>query len=246
MPACVRERLLHHPEQHDLLGCGQADEVAVDRKLCLHRARAVERVELGAKRILERPLDCSGGSDCVGYVAEPLVERGQPRFEIVRTLRREGRDLPIVVLTARSDEIDRVVGLEIGADDYVTKPFSPRELVARVKAIGRRAGLTPSPGPAMLTFGRLQIDEAAREARVDGIDVGLKPREFALLLELATNPGVALSRAMLLQKVWGYDFDGDERTIDVHIRRLRMKLEERARLPSMVRTIHGFGYKFTR
>jgi two-component system, OmpR family, response regulator MtrA len=98
----------------------------------------------------------------------------------------------------------------------------------------------------MLTFGRLQIDEAAREARVDGIDVGLKPREFALLLELATNPGVALSRAMLLQKVWGYDFDGDERTIDVHVRRLRMKLEEGARLPSMVQTIHGFGYKFTR
>ncbi len=126
-------------------------------------------------------------------------------FDIVRTLRREGRDLPVLILTARADEIDRVVGLEIGADDYVTKPFSPREIVARVRAIARRAGMVPQTQPSLLVFDRLEIDEAAREVRVDGADVGLKPREFALLLELATNAGIALSRSTLLQRVWGFD-----------------------------------------
>jgi DNA-binding response OmpR family regulator len=167
-------------------------------------------------------------------------------FDVVRTLRREGRDLPILMLTARADEIDRVVGLEIGADDYVTKPFSPREVVARVRAIGRRAGMVVQAGPSLLTFDRLEIDESAREVRVDGSDVALKPREFALLLELASNPGVALSRSMLLQRVWGFDFDGDERTVDVHVRRLRLKIEEKANMPALLHTIHGFGYKFAR
>ena len=167
-------------------------------------------------------------------------------FEIVRTLRREGRELPILVLTARSDEIDRVVGLEIGADDYVSKPFSPREIVARVRAIARRAGLTSTNAPLILTYDRLEIDQAAREARIDGVNINLKPREFALLLELAVNPGVALSREALLQRVWGYDFEGDERTVDVHVRRLRIKLEEQARLPTLLHTVQGFGYRFAR
>ena len=167
-------------------------------------------------------------------------------FEVVRTLRREGHELPILVLSARADEIDRIVGLELGADDYVTKPFSPREIVARVKAIGRRAGTGRRGAPLLLRFERLEIDEAAREARVDGVDVGLKPREFALLLELAANAGVALSRAALLERVWGFDFEGDERTVDVHVRRLRGKLEEGAQLAPLLHTVHGFGYKFAR
>ena len=98
----------------------------------------------------------------------------------------------------------------------------------------------------MLSFGRLEIDEVAREVRVDGTDVRLKPREFALLMELATNPNVALSRERILQKVWGFDFTGDERTVDVHVRRLRAKIEEPWKLPPLVRTVHGFGYKFQR
>ena len=167
-------------------------------------------------------------------------------FEIVRTLRREGHMLPILILTARAEEVDRIIGFEIGADDYVSKPFSPREVVARVRAIGRRVGVTHEALPAVLTFDRLEIDEAAREARIDGIDIGLKPREFGLLLELASNAGVALSRAQLLQNVWGFDFDGDERTVDVHVRRLRAKIEERPQLPPLLHTIHGFGYKFAR
>jgi len=176
-----------------------------------------------------------------------LLDVGLPGidgFDIARTLRREGLGTPIVMITARADEVDRVVGFELGADDYVVKPFSPREFVARVRAILRRSGMKHDPGPQLLRFGRLEIDEAAREARIDGRNVGLKPREYALLLALAGNAGVALSRDTLLERVWGYDFDGDERTVDVHVRRLRMKLEEEHRLAACLHTVHGFGYKF--
>jgi DNA-binding response OmpR family regulator len=171
---------------------------------------------------------------------------GLDGFDVLRTLRREARAVPIIVLTARTDEIDRVVGFELGADDYVCKPFGPREVIARVRAVLRRSGHTVDAAPANLQFGRLQIDEAAREVRVDGRDVRLKPREFALLLELASHPGIALSRERLVERVWGFDFEGDERTVDVHVRRLRAKIEETASLPPIVQTIHGFGYKWIR
>lgn len=168
-------------------------------------------------------------------------------YDVARVLQREERDVPIVMLTARAEEIDRVVGFELGADDYVTKPFSPREVVARVKAILRRRGLAlPGQARPTLAFDRLEIDERARECRVDGRDVKLKPREFALLMELAANAGVALSRERLLQKVWGFDYDGDERTVDVHVHRLRCKLARPFELGYLVRTVHGFGYKFAR
>jgi len=167
-------------------------------------------------------------------------------FDVARELRRTRSDVPIVMLTARTDEIDRIVGFELGADDYICKPFSPREIVARVKAVLRRAGHPLEARPPVLTFGRLEVDEAAREVRVDGEDVKLKPREFALLLALASNPGVALSRRTLLERVWGFDFEGDERTVDVHVRRVRYKIEEARDLPPMLITVHGFGYKFLR
>jgi DNA-binding response OmpR family regulator len=166
-------------------------------------------------------------------------------FDVARMLRREKRDVPIVMLTARIDEVDRIVGLELGADDYICKPFSPREVVARVKAVMRRAH-QEQPHPSMLSLGRLQIDEAAREVRVDGRFVKLKPREYSLLLALASNPGVALSRRTLLERVWGFDFGGDERTVDVHIRRLRVKIEEECGLDAILQTVHGFGYKYAR
>ncbi|HTV74136.1 MAG TPA: response regulator transcription factor [Candidatus Acidoferrales bacterium] len=166
---------------------------------------------------------------------------GLDGLDIARTLRREGRTTPILMLTARAEEIDRIVGLELGADDYVTKPFSARELVVRVRAILRRVGVPYDPGPRVLRFGRLEVDEAARAARIGGVDIGLKPREFSLLLTLVANPGVVLSRNQLLERVWGFDFDGDERTVDVHVRRLRQKIDEYA---ACVLTVHGFGYKF--
>jgi DNA-binding response OmpR family regulator len=216
------------------------DDIAT-RELLAHHARreAFEVLEAndgpGALRVAR---------DGVDVVLLDVGLPGIDGFDVVRTLRREGRGVPIVLLTARTDEVDRIVGFELGADDYVGKPFSARELFARVRAIARRSGTPHDPRPILLRFGRLEVDEAAREARVDGRNVGLKPREFALLLTLARSPGVAFSRSALLERVWGYDFDGDERTVDVHVRRLRLKIEEQAQMPAQLRTVHGYGYKF--
>ncbi|MBV8068192.1 MAG: response regulator transcription factor [Candidatus Eremiobacteraeota bacterium] len=216
--AAVRDLVAHHLEREGFAVIGVSDGHGA-----LRRAR-------GAADLLILDIGLPGVSG----------------FDVVRTLRREERSVPIVVLTARCDEIDRVLGFELGADDYIAKPFSARELVARVKCILRRSGRTvPQAGP-LLRFGRLEIDASAREARVDGADVKLKPREFALLMELAGNAGVALSRDWLLQRVWGFDFSGDERTIDVHVHRLRAKIEEPWKLPPLLLTVHGFGYKFAR
>lgn len=178
-----------------------------------------------------------------------ILDLGLPGIdglEIARTLRRESNDVPIIIVTARAEEIDRVIGLEMGADDYVCKPFAPRELVARAKAVIRRCMPVTQHRAAIRKFGRLEIDESAREARVDGVDVRLKPREFVLLATLAANPGVALSRRTLLEKAWGFDFTGEERTVDVHVRRVRRTLEGRYHLPPILQTVHGFGYKFIR
>ena len=119
-------------------------------------------------------------------------------------------------------------------------------MVARVRAVLRRSGRAAEPAPTLLRFDRLEIDEAARDARIDGCDIRLKPREFALLLELARNPGVALSRERLIERVWGFDFDGDERTVDVHVRRLRAAIEQAGDRSRYVQTVHGYGYKFAR
>jgi DNA-binding response OmpR family regulator len=141
-------------------------------------------------------------------------------LEVCRRLRAAG-DVPIVVLTARGDEADRVRGFELGADDYVTKPFSPRELVARVEAILRRTGAAPA---ASVQVGDVEVDLTRHEARRGGEVVPLAPREFALLAALVEHRGQVLSRRQLLDQAWGYDFYGDERTVDVHVRQLRRKL----------------------
>ena len=147
--------------------------------------------------------------------------------------------VPVVMLTARDGEVDRVLGLELGADDYVTKPFSPRELVARVRAVLRRAG---GPGPAppdVVAAGRVEVDTGRREATVDGVVVPLATREFDLLRFLAEHPGLVLSRRQLLDGVWGPGWYGDERTVDVHVRQLRKKLGDALPLT----TVWGVGYR---
>jgi DNA-binding response OmpR family regulator len=159
-------------------------------------------------------------------------------LEVCRTLRATS-DIPLVILTARDTEIDRVLGLELGADDYVTKPFSPRELVARVKAILRRAEPAPRPNRSVLKVGEVEVDNDRHEARVSGSVIALTAREFDLLAFLAENEGLVLSRRQLLDGVWGPDWVGDDRTVDVHVRQLRKKLG--TALP--LSTVWGVGYR---
>ena len=176
-----------------------------------------------------------------------ILDLGLPVIDglsVMRTLRGENRTLPVLVLSGRTEEIDRVVTFELGADDFVVKPFFPREIVCRIRAILRRQGAEGEQTARVLRYGRLELDEGARVARVDGVDVGLRPKEFSLLWTLASNPGVVLSRKTLLQKVWGFDFSGDDRTVDGHIRRVRTKIEEQMNLPPCLTTIYGYGYKF--
>jgi DNA-binding response OmpR family regulator len=172
-----------------------------------------------------------------------IVDVGLPGkvdgFEVCRRLRRDN-DVPVVMLTARDDEVDRVLGLELGADDYVTKPFSARELVARVHAILRRsAGRRAAEAPTTMAMGELEIDTGRREVRGPGGPVPMTTREFDLLAYLCVNRGLALSRRQLLDGVWGEDWYGDERTVDVHVRQLRKKLGDG--LPLV--TVWGVGYR---
>lgn len=159
-------------------------------------------------------------------------------FEVCRELRRRG-DVPILMLTARSEDVDAIVGLELGADDYVTKPFNPRALVARVKAILRRTDVT-ARGGRPISVGNLRIDPRRREASVGARRLELRAREFDLLAALARDPGVVLTRDALLEDVWGTDFPGETRTVDVHVAEVRKKLGEDG---PQVETVRGLGYR---
>jgi DNA-binding response OmpR family regulator len=165
-------------------------------------------------------------------------------FEVLRRIRKHS-DVYVIMLTARTEETDKLIGLEVGADDYVTKPFSPRELVARVKAVlrrSRRAGADPEAEPAV--FDGLELDTARHEVRVDGEPVDLTPIEFELLASLTSAPGRVFTRGQLIERVWGWDFFGEERIVDVHIGNLRKALGDAADAPRFVATIRGVGYKF--
>lgn len=167
-----------------------------------------------------------------------LMMPGVDGWEVCRQLRRES-DIPIIILTARGDDVDKIVGLELGADDYVAKPFNPRELVARVKAVLRRY----RPGAveaSLIEVGDLRIDAARREVSVADRSVSLRAREFDLLLAFARNPEIVMPRDRLLSEVWGYDYLGDSRTIDVHVTWLREKL---AGSTARIKTVWGVGYK---
>jgi DNA-binding response OmpR family regulator len=187
-----------------------------------------------------------------GEAGLAAIEREHPRMaildvglpgpmdglEVCRRV-RASRSLPVLMLTARDGEVDRVLGLEMGADDYVTKPFSPRELVARVKAILRRSDGGAQERSEVLVAGRVEVDVLRREARVDGVVVQLASKEFQLLQFLAERPGRALSRQQLLDGVWGQGWFGDDRTVDAHVRQLRKKLGDA--LP--LNTVWGMGYR---
>ena len=164
-------------------------------------------------------------------------------LDVCRILQTES-EVPIIMLTAKTTEEDKLIGLELGADDYVTKPFSPRELVARVRTVLRRVGKEAPQGPTEMRFTDLVIDRRSHEVRVRGEVVSLTPTEFRLLEVLAGEPGRALTRLELLDRVFGYDFEGFERTIDVHVKNLRKKIEPDPRHPTYVQTVYGVGYKF--
>jgi DNA-binding response OmpR family regulator len=179
---------------------------------------------------------------------------GLDGFEICRILRKE-MATPVLMLTARDDEIDRVVGLEVGADDYMAKPFSMRELIARVKAMLRRVrlireevnrteGEDGKPKAEIMEFGNLRIDMTRREITVDDQVVAFKPKEYELLTFLAQHQGQVLSREFILERVWGWDFIGDSRTVDVHVRWLREKIESDPANPRRIITVRGAGYRF--
>jgi DNA-binding response OmpR family regulator len=189
-----------------------------------------------------------------GQVALQTVETSKPAlvvldvmlpgldgFEVCRRLRARNNAIPILMLTARDDDFDKILGLELGADDYMTKPFNPRELVARVKAILRRADRPAAPEPGdVLRFGDLLVDTIKREARVGDELVDLRTQEFEVLLVLMRHPGQVFSREKLLSLAWGYDFYGQTRTVDVHIAQLRRKL---AKSVARIETVTGVGYK---
>jgi DNA-binding response OmpR family regulator len=177
---------------------------------------------------------------------------GKDGFEVCRILRQES-NIPVLMLTARDDEIDRVVGLEVGADDYLVKPFSMRELIARVKALLRRVRLTreeagnkaqDDSAPKLMTFGNLVIDMTRREVRLDDQVVPCKPKEYELLTFMGQHRGRVLTRELILERVWGWGFVGDSRTVDVHIRWLREKIELIPEKPQRIITVRGAGYRF--
>ena len=192
------------------------------------------------------------GPDAVRQVKEnrpalvilDIMMPGPSGFEVCKDLRQY--DVPVIMLTARDDELDKVLGLELGADDYLSKPFSPRELVARVKAVLRRAekGGPAATPPEKYDFGHFAIDLAGRALTVAGQTVDCPPKEFDLLVMLAQNPQRVFTREQLLEKVWDYSFYGDFRTVDVHVQRVRRKIEPDPEKPRFIKTVWGVGYKF--
>jgi two-component system alkaline phosphatase synthesis response regulator PhoP len=187
---------------------------------------------------------CSGNYD---LVILDIMLPGINGTEICKNLRRESAvaRLPIIILSARGDEVDRVVGLEIGADDYVVKPFSPRELLARVNALLRRVEMSASKeSDAILSIDGIELDNKTRSVKVAGKNVDFTPKEFAMMELLMRNSGQAFSRDYLLEKIWGYDYVGDTRTVDVHVRHIRQKIEQDPANPKYLQTVRSYGYRF--
>lgn len=175
-----------------------------------------------------------------------VLDVAMPNLDGVEALRqiRSFSDVYVVMLTARAEEVDKLIGLSVGADDYLAKPFSPRELVARIKAVLRRQRDSAKPDSSQMSFAGIVVDPARREVKVDGRNVDLTTLEFDLLAALASQPGRVFSRRQLIEAIWGWDYFGDERVVDVHVRKLRKALGDDANEPRMIGTVRGVGYKF--
>jgi DNA-binding response OmpR family regulator len=210
--------------------------------------KTVELVKLYLNRDGYRVLTAHNGNDALQLARDSkpdlivldLMLPGISGLEVCRILRKES-DVPIIMLTAMTTDEDRLTGLDLGADDYVTKPFSPRELAARVRAVLRR--LPGERGPDKIEYGPLNVDFLRHEAFLEGKPLGLTPVEFKVLGALVKEPGRVFSRAQIIEKALGHDFDGFDRTIDVHILKLRRKLEKDPHRPGMIKTVYGAGYK---
>jgi DNA-binding response OmpR family regulator len=219
--------------------------------------------EVGISSFLQTSLEREGfsvkiapsGEDAINQVDKQppdlilldLMLPGMDGLEVCQEIRKRKDYIPIIILTAKNEEIDKIIGLEVGADDYITKPFSSRELVARVKAVFRlvRRADTDDSGDRLMIDDHLQIDLAGRVVWMDGQQVDLAPKEFELLTLLGQNRGRVFGRDTLLERVWGYDYFGDSRTVDVHIQRLRNKIEPDKEEPRYILTVRTVGYKFS-
>jgi two-component system, OmpR family, alkaline phosphatase synthesis response regulator PhoP len=206
---------------------------------------AVEAVRDGEAALRAALAGAGGGSGAAfDLLVLDVMLPGRDGFEVCRELRRQGSPLPVLMLTARTQVVDRVVGLKLGADDYLTKPFETVELLARIEALLRRAGGGVGEASGAVTFGDVQADFRRGQVRRGGVEVAMAPRELELLQYFAAHPGEVLSRNQLLDEVWGYDAAVQSRTVDVHVAALRQKLEEDAARPRFFRTVHGRGYRF--
>lgn len=185
-------------------------------------------------------------SDLPDLLVLDLMLPGMDGLEVCRKLRSNPKfqQIPIIMLTAKGEEIDKVLGLELGADDYMTKPFSPRELLARIKARLRRPNWQEEADAQIIIRRELRVDVTGFRVHVRGEETELTPKEFELLRVLAAHPGKVYSREELLERIWGYEYDGDTRTVDVHVRHLRLKVERDPSNPEYIETLRGIGYRF--
>lgn len=210
----------------------------------------VELIKFHLKKESYRILEAYKGRDAIevyrkekpDLIILDLMLPDMGGFEVCKSIRKESK-VPIIMLTAKGEEVDKILGFELGADDYITKPFSPRELLARIKAILKRSRMNPNEANE-ISIGPFKINATTREIYKEENLLELKPKEFDLLKLFLTNPGRVFSRQYLLEQIWGYDYLGDTRTVDVHIRRLRQKVEDNPDSPLYIRTVHGVGYKF--
>jgi DNA-binding response OmpR family regulator len=240
----IEERTMNPPAMHHAILVIE-DDPDIGSLVELHLKDAGHRVEVATSgsRGLERAM--SGEFE---LVILDLMLPGVDGLEICRRLRAEQHHIPILMLTARSTEVDRVVGLEMGADDYLSKPFSVRELMARVKALFRRVetygGEHTTNAVETITAGRMTINRARREVRLGDETINLTAKEFDLLVHFASHPGQVFTRSQLLDQVWGYAHEGYEHTVNTHINRLRGKIEPDPSAPRYIITVWGVGYRF--